>query len=107
MFIDPTLFTSGFDDDDITLPPPPPTVDLVVKDVYEPLFYSATWTLCAYVNGKIVSSSTPFHKPHSTLFIDRWVRRLLRSEASYMSSLGVDVYAEYEKWHGDTRDLDP
>jgi hypothetical protein len=100
---------SEFDDDlnqnDRPTWPPPGSADLVIVDQYEALFYSATWTIVASVNGEIIHTSREAHQPHDQLFIKRWSKQFVRIHYSQLRELGVDADAEYVKFGGNLDDL--
>lgn len=85
--------------------PSPGTANLDIVDQYEPLFTSATWTVVAKVNGKVIISSSPSDKAHSQAFIKQWARVTIKNEYSELRRLGVDADAEYVKYGGNIDDL--
>jgi hypothetical protein len=87
--------------------PPAGTALFFVEDKYEPLFTSATWTIVAVVDGDVFSKSSASHKAHTDPFIKRWTRQLIRMKYERLRQLGVDADAEYVKWGGDPKDLEP
>jgi hypothetical protein len=87
--------------------PPPGIRKLVIKDKYEPLFTSATWTIVATVDGDEFAKSSQKDKAHTDPFIKRWARQLIRSKYEKLRQLGVDAEDEYVKWGGDLDDLKP
>jgi hypothetical protein len=93
------------DGDDRPTWPPPGSSNLVIEDKYEPLFTSATWTIMAYVDEDVISKSTQSDKAHSSAFIRRWSRQMIRSKYELLRMLGVDVDEEYVKLGGDLVDL--
>ena len=86
---------------------PPVGAMFSIEDKYEPLFFSATWTIIAQIDGEIFSRSTPSNRAHTPPFIKRWVRQLIRSKYEKLRQRGVDADAEYAKWGGDLKDLEP
>jgi hypothetical protein len=72
--------------------------ELVIIDAYEPLFYSATWTITALVDGQKIASSDPLDRAHTDREISDWVVSLINRWRNYLESLQVDVDAELEKW---------
>lgn len=95
----------GLDDTDEVYYPPPGSADLIIKDNYEPLFTSATWTLLAIVNKNIIASTQPSDKPHSDAFIKRWSRHMIRTNYETLKSLGVDIEKAYTELGGSMGDF--
>ena len=80
---------------------------MTVEDKFEPLFTSATWTIVANVNGRQFAKTREANKAHTGPFIKRWTRQLIRTRYDDLRALGVDADAEYAKWGGDPKDLEP
>lgn len=97
--------------DDVEALPPTeksPVVEakLVIVDKYEPMFFTATWTPTATVNGTVLSNNAfKADKPHTPDFMKVWARNFIRSERKTLETMGVDVRRAYAEWGGDVRDL--
>lgn len=78
---------------------------LHIYDDYQPLFTSATWSVTAKLNGKVIINTIPASKPHDQRFIKRWAQFLIRNKKDWLRNLGVDVFSEYLKWGGNIEDL--
>lgn len=78
---------------------------LHIYDDYKPLFTSATWSVTAKLNGKIITNTIPIDKPHDQRFINKWAQYLIRNRKKWLRDLGVDVFSEYVKWGGRVEDL--
>lgn len=89
------------------IPPVPGSASLLIYDKIEPLFISATWTIIASVNGTILEKSKESNKPHTQDYLKRWSRYFIRTHASTLKNLGVDIDLEYQKWGGTLEDLSP
>ena len=90
------------DEDEEIIPP----AILVIKEEYEPLFFSASWTIRAYVNDIVIAESLPSDNARSEGAIRQWARAFIRGTQGKLTARGVDVVKEYtEKWGGLGRDL--
>ena len=78
---------------------------LHIYDDYQPLFTSATWSVTAKLNGKVITCTVPASKPHDQRFIKRWAQFLIRNKKTWLREVGVDVFSEYVKWGGNIEDL--
>ena len=84
---------------------PPGDGILHIYDDYQPLFTSATWSVTAKLNGKVISNTVPATKPHDPRFIKRWAQFFIRNKKDWLRDVGVNVFEEYEKWGGKVEDL--
>jgi len=84
-----------------------PTGDgvLHIYDDYQPLFTSATWSVTAKLNGKMIINTVPSQKPHDERFIKKWAQYVIRNRKQWLRDVGVDVFSEYIKWGGNVEDL--
>ena len=86
--------------------PSPGSAQLVVEDVCQALFTSATWSVVAKVGDHVIGSSGDVDHAHSVPFIKRWTRQLIRQNKERLRRLGVDVPATYTSFGGPVTDLD-
>lgn len=97
----------NFDDDTPPTWPPAGSAKLVIIDKFEPLFTSATWTITAMVGSDVVARSNESDKAHTSPFVKRWSREMIRRKYELLRRYGVDADAEYVKLGGDPKDLKP
>jgi hypothetical protein len=95
----------GLDLDDDAVTKPNRVLELRAEVVHLPLFYTATWKIVVYVDGKEYISSDEVDRRPSKDVVDDWVRQIIRFHITTLSGMQVDVSSAYERYGGDRRDL--
>lgn len=70
------------------------------KQEWVPLFYSASWMVRIYVNGKLFKESDGKDNQWSDKEMSAWIRSILGSHSPELEDHGIDTTKEYEKWGG-------
>jgi hypothetical protein len=101
--------SASFDDPKLDLDDVPtspvPAATFEVAEEQQSLFFSASWTLVARINGSVVGRSAVKGSTHSRAEVARWAREFIRGHAWALRSGGVKVEPEYVRWGGDASDL--
>jgi len=97
----------NFDDDAPPTWPQAGSAKLIIIDKFEPLFTSATWTITASVGDDVIARSNESNKAHTSPFVMRWSREMIRRKYELLRRYGVDAEAEYIKLGGNAKDLKP
>jgi hypothetical protein len=73
---------------------------LEIRHEWTPCFFSASWMIRMFVNSKIYIESEGKDSEWAREDIENWVRSKLLVNWSELSSMGINVNKEYEKWGG-------
>ena len=107
-FPPPYQQTTFLDDDDNNVPtwPPVGTASLKITEDCDAIFFSATWSFRARVNGTVMYESTAADHPRSRKELENWARLYITQNYTKLRQLGVDADKEYvETWGGSKNDL--
>jgi hypothetical protein len=73
---------------------------LECKQEWVPLFYSASWMVRAYVNGKLFKESDGKDEQWNDKDMSAWIRKMLAEDSDKLEEQGINTKSEYEKWGG-------
>jgi hypothetical protein len=85
--------------------PVPGSMKLLIEDMYEPLFLSATWSIVVKLNGRVVERSLTQDQTHKKVEVDSYAKSYIWSNKTFLQGIGVDVVDAYVKHGGNARDL--
>lgn len=69
-----------------------------IKHEWTPCFFSASWIIKIFINGKIYKESDGKDNEWLQEDIESWVRSTLLKNWSDLTNQGVNVNEEYQKW---------